>query len=106
MHKMTRAQCAAVFARGTAVHSPHFLVRFSYTEELHSRLAVVVPKRVEKSAVLRHLLKRRVRNVLARISSDISQARDIVVISKQGAQKLPFEKIEQELMKIFGGRGQ
>lgn len=55
---------------------------------------MVVSKKVEKSSVKRHLLKRRIREVLRPFSS-----KDFILIvyARPGSQALSFEELSSEL---------
>lgn len=79
------------------VHGPHFSVSYS-TIQPFGGSAVVVPKKVVKKAVNRHLLKRRMRAILLPHSSS---SRVLVVYAKAGASKLPFGEIERELSELI-----
>ncbi len=55
---------------------------------------VVVSKKVEKSSVKRHLLKRRIREVLR---SYCSPDEVLIVYARPGSQNLSFEELSKEL---------
>jgi ribonuclease P protein component len=61
-------------------------------------VAVVVSKKVAKSSVERHLLKRRVREVVAPFSSDKNA---IIVYARPGALLLPFSEITTEISALL-----
>jgi ribonuclease P protein component len=62
--------------------------------------AVVVSKKVAKSSVQRHLLKRRVREVVAPFCDD---SRALIVYARPGAGALPYLEISDELSKALLG---
>ena len=57
-------------------------------------VAVVVSKKVAKSSVERHLLKRRIREVVAPFSTDKGA---VIVYARPGAAALPFSEITTEI---------
>jgi ribonuclease P protein component len=85
--------------------SPHFSAVISAAG---SGIAVVVPKKVSKTAVGRHLLKRRVRAVLrpwflhtlSAMPSD-TVARAVIVFARAGADSLTFPELSAELTELL-----
>ena len=63
--------------------------------------AVVVSKKVAKSSVERHLLKRRVREAVAPWNSDLYA---LIVYAKAGAAALPYSQIVSELSSLLQDR--
>ncbi len=75
--------------------TPHFSVICS---PLGVGSAVVVSKKVAKSSVQRHLIKRRVREVLAPWCSD---SFGIIVYARAGTASLPYSEIQTELSPLL-----
>jgi ribonuclease P protein component len=75
--------------------TPHFSVVLS---NLGVGSAVVVPKKVTKSSVQRHLLKRRVREILTPWCSD---SYGIIVYARAGSAALPYSEILDELSPLL-----
>jgi ribonuclease P protein component len=75
--------------------SAHFSVTFS-RQGVGS--AVVVSKKVAKSSVERHLLKRRVREAAAPWNSDVHA---LIVYARPGAAALPYSEIVSELTSLL-----
>jgi ribonuclease P protein component len=75
------------------IHTPHFSISYKNGVSTGGS-AVVVPKRVIKGAVQRHLLKRRVKAVLRPYSSP---SRVLVISAKKGADTLSFDELSREL---------
>jgi ribonuclease P protein component len=75
--------------------SPHFSVNMS---RMGVGAAVVVSKKVAKSSVARHLLKRRVREASAPWNSD---AYAIIIYARAGAASLPYSEIVAELSPLL-----
>ncbi len=75
----------------------------------YNRFAVIVPKKVSKSAIERILIKRRVKSALREIFQDQTEQnknskeeknkKDIVIIAFPTINKAPFKKIFQEVKK-------
>jgi ribonuclease P protein component len=80
--------------------SPHFAVSYGPADQSNGGSAIVVPKKVVKSAVGRHLLKRRIRAVLKPRSSKDAI---LVVFARSGAADLSFQELERELSSLLEG---
>jgi len=72
---------------------PHFSISYGPAPE-GGGCGIVVPKKVEKSSVKRHLLKRRIREVL---KGYCSSDRVLIVYARPGSEKLSFEELSKEL---------
>jgi len=103
LRRMTRERFSEVFKHGEVRHSPHLLIRVSNSQDNYSHGAVVVSKRVEKGAVQRHLLKRRLYSILAHYFRNSLKSHDIVIVIKKNAGKLLFRDLKHELMQAFEG---
>lgn len=76
--------------------SPHFAV--SYSPSPQGGCGVVAAKKVERSSVKRHLLKRRMREVLRKYCVSDSA---LIVYARPGSQDLSFEDLEKELSALI-----
>ena len=74
--------------------SPHFSVTIS---NMGIGSAVVVSKKVTKSSVQRHLVKRRVREMIAQEGGN-STSRAVIVYARAGSASLPYSDIVTELI--------
>lgn len=77
--------------------SPHFAVSYGPANPTGG-CGVIVAKKVEKSSVKRHLLKRRIREVL---KAHASPSEVLIVYARPGAQTLTFEEISHELAALI-----
>jgi ribonuclease P protein component len=76
-------------------HTEHFIVSFTDNTILGGS-AVIVSKKVAKTSVARHALKRKVRALLPQWSS---KHRILIITAKKGADKLSSAEIGEELSK-------
>ena len=68
-----------VYGRGQTVRGPHLALKYVQNPRRESyRAAVVVSRKVDKSAVVRNRLRRRVYAVVERVSADIKAPYDLV----------------------------
>lgn len=77
--------------------SPHFSISYG-PASTHGGAGIIVPKKAVKSAVRRHLLKRRIRAAALPLSD---KAHILVVAAKTGADKLAYKDLEDELSSLF-----
>lgn len=73
-------------------HSAHLTLAYGEGQPV-SGVAVVVPKKAAKKAVSRHLLKRRMRVLLA---PHAVPGRTLVLFAKSGADTLPYPALKEE----------
>ena len=77
--------------------SPHFAVSYGPASP-SGGCGVVVSKKVEKSSVKRHMLKRRMREALR---PHCSKDQVLIVYARAGAQALSFEELSLELTELI-----
>ncbi|HEX8947100.1 MAG TPA: ribonuclease P protein component [Candidatus Paceibacterota bacterium] len=92
--RLARHDFPALLAAGKRVSSEHFSV--VYTGNV-SGYAVVVSKKVAKTAVRRHLLKRRIRAILEH--TDVPNG--CAIFARSGADTLSFGALETELQTLL-----
>jgi ribonuclease P protein component len=83
------------------ISSPHFSLMFGQTKDTGG-CAVVVSKKVEKSSVGRHLLKRRVRAVLKEFCAKDNV---LIVYAGQHSPTLSYEQLSAELTTLITQTG-
>lgn len=77
--------------------SPHFAVSYGSLPQ-KGGCGVVAAKKVERSSVKRHILKRRMREVLRKYCTSDSV---LIVYARPGSQNLSFEELETELSALI-----
>jgi ribonuclease P protein component len=91
---------------GTKYRSKHFLVavspRIPSTDKvIESRIGITITTKVDKRAVKRNLVKRRVRELFRTHRAKITRPVDIVVIAFNGATELTFYDTYKELSQVL-----
>ncbi len=90
-----------VYRHGRTVRTPKLSLVFVENKRKFTRFAVVVSKKVEKSAVKRNLIRRRVYEVLRLNLDKIPKERDYVfVVFSKDLGRMPFRQIEELLGKL------
>ncbi|MDR3547893.1 MAG: ribonuclease P protein component [Candidatus Pacebacteria bacterium] len=83
--------------------SEHFSVVFSTNDRAAaSGCAVVVSKKISKTSVRRHLLKRRIR---AALKEWCSRDYVLIVYARAGSSSLPYSAIAEELSRLLPRAG-
>lgn len=91
-----------IFKTGRSVYG-RFLGFKSLKNDLnYSRFSVILGKKIKKSAVARHLLKRKIFNVIARERTKLPFSIDCVIIVLPSIKENPkFSKLEAEVKEIL-----
>lgn len=81
--------------------SKHFLLIISKNTTDRSRLGLVVTKKLDKRAVARNKIKRRLREVFRSLLPEFVTHRDIVIIARQGSIELGMPEVRSEITSAF-----
>jgi len=66
-----------------------------------SRIGITVTRKVDKRAVARNKLRRRLKEVFRDVRPQLKKAVDIVVIAHNGACALEFDKVREEFLQLL-----
>lgn len=96
-----------VYKNGSAVRSRYVTVKYSKNPyRKHARYAVVVSKKVHKSAVGRNRIRRRIYEYLRMHHDKLPSPHDVVVIvSSSELIDMPAEKLQRQLDDVFAQTG-
>ncbi|HEX5395289.1 MAG TPA: ribonuclease P protein component [Candidatus Saccharimonadales bacterium] len=96
-----------VYRRGHSVRGPLFSIKCVHNPRRSSyRAAVVISRKVHKSAVVRNKVRRRLYETIGRLEADISGPYDIVInVYQASAADEPFESLERQLRKQLKDAG-
>lgn len=67
----------------------------------HARIGITITTKIDKRAVVRNKLKRRIREAFRKFQDDILGSFDLVVIARQNATERSYQEIEDELLYLF-----
>ncbi|MDO4780912.1 MAG: ribonuclease P protein component [Candidatus Saccharibacteria bacterium] len=92
-----------VYAHGKAVRSSLIVVKSSHNpRRKHSRFAVVVSKKVMKSAVRRNRIRRRVYEIIRQELPRLHAGRDVACIIVSGeVLTMPHEALQAAVQQLF-----
>lgn len=83
------------------VSSPLFTLKIGENEGEESRFAFIVSKKIDKRAVVRNSVKRKVRSCIEQISGNIHEGKDFVFYLRSEAVNAPREIVLEEINKLF-----
>ena len=86
-------------------YSKHFLVLVADSETQHSRLGITITTKVDKRAVVRNRLKRRIREIFRLNRYRLCKNFDMVVIARQNAAECKFSDIRREILGLLRYNG-
>jgi ribonuclease P protein component len=95
-----RSEFLTLTREGKKVHTSHFIVLSKRNSVGQSRLGITVTTRIGH-APARNRIKRLVREFFRREKNRMIQSSDIVVIAKQGADRLSFADVAHELERVL-----
>ncbi len=90
---------------GTKLHAKHFLILIIDSPTSHSRLAIAVTTKLEKRAVVRNRIKRRIREVFRHIRDQLVRPCDLVVIARKDVQSCEFADYQREIVGALRAKG-
>ena len=91
---------AAVRAQGRTVHGSALALGLHAVELLHNQFGFVVGKRVG-NAVMRNLVKRRLRAIVQQMQAHIAPGWMVVISAKPNAAHRTFAELDQELHQLM-----
>lgn len=93
---LVRREFLALQRKGRRRHTPHFVVITAKRPSGRSRLGITATRRFG-NAVMRNLMKRRLREFFRLHQADFVPAQNVLIIPKTGAGTLSFHRMTQEL---------
>lgn len=101
-NRLSRAQFGEVFGTGLVFSSGHFSIKWINAQELAKpRFAVVVSKKISKSSVGRHKIRRRCYEVVRVLLPRIEDSTRGIIFARSGVIALSFHALRGELRKLF-----
>lgn len=96
-----KTEIDAVFRRGVTVTNPEFAFRFLPNALGHSRVAVLVGKKLAKRAVDRNRIRRRLREIARNNLNQIPSGLDLLVIARDfGLREMDFAELTKKFLTL------
>ena len=92
---------AGLQAQANKFYSKHFLILIASSPTSNSRLGITITTKVDKRAVGRNRLKRRIREVFRLTRRRLVKNFDILVIARQNASFCPYDQVKREILGIL-----
>ena len=89
-----------IIQKGGFSHGDLFILRILKRKGI-SRFSVVVPKKVTNKAVLRGRIRRQIYSVIRKLWPRINKDFLVIIIMKEGSEKISFNEISKEIEKGF-----
>lgn len=92
-----------VFKRGDVVRQPDIALKYTVNNRSKQyRVAVIVSKKVHKSAVKRNLIRRRIYSVVSEYQTYLNQPYDLVFfVYKDKILDLPHPELKRQIAKLL-----
>jgi ribonuclease P protein component len=91
-----------IMKEGVFLHDNNFYVRFlDRKDSLPSLFSFVVPNKVKKTSVGRHLIKRRMSAVVEKLLITLKPGISAIIFAKKDVSKVPFGEIEKEITELL-----
>lgn len=91
-----------IMKEGVFLHSTNFYMRFlDKKDSLPSLFSFVVPNKVIKTSVGRHLIKRRMSAVVETLLITQKPSISAIIFAKKDVSKVPFGEIEKEIIELL-----
>ncbi len=87
------------------MYSKHFLLLVCDSVTLESRLAIAVTTKIDKRAVARNLVKRRVRELFRLNRHRFVRPLDMLVVARRDVQVCTFADYRREILGALSARG-
>ena len=87
-----------VYAEGRQLYSKGFLVITHRSDEPEPRLGVTVTRKIDKRAVVRNRIKRRIKEIFRLNRHRLKEPLDIVVIARQNSAACSLREMERQIL--------
>lgn len=87
---------------GFFVHGSSFYLKYLNNKDNKPPLfSFVVPVKVKKTSVGRHLSKRKMSAVIEKVYSSLKPGFSVVIFNKKDISKMPYFEIEKEILELL-----
>lgn len=101
----TSAEFSLVQKTGDKLYAKHFLIVVSPGRTPLNRLGITITTKVDKRAVVRNKIKRRLREVFRLHQHNLRDIFDIVIIARKNAGEQEYAEIKREILGTLKHKG-
>ena len=87
------------------MYSKHFLLLLCEASTTESRLGITVTTKIDKRAVVRNRIKRRVREVFRLHRYRFKKPVDLVIVARRDSGTIAYKDFEREILGALTSRG-
>lgn len=95
----------AVQEKAVKLHCKHFLILIAKSSENNTRLGITVTKKIDKRAVKRNKIKRRVRAIFRLNQHLFRENFDIIIIARKNAAEIEYKDTAREILGTLQFKG-
>tara|TARA_B100000963_G_scaffold16093_1_gene12334 strand:- start:503 stop:883 length:381 start_codon:yes stop_codon:yes gene_type:complete len=96
-----REEFAAVRKRGRSMATHNFVMATLQSASLgHLKIGLITSRRSSRKAVIRNLIRRRLRAILVKHGDMIDQSRYLVIVARNKASKASFSELEADFLRL------
>jgi ribonuclease P protein component len=100
--RVKKALFPKIMKEGIFLHGINFYLRLlDRKDALPTLFSFVVPNKVKKTAVGRHLIKRRISAVVENLLTTIKPGFLVIFFAKKDVSSLPFGEVEKEIVELM-----
>ena len=93
-----RSEIQRLQRRGKKIHTKSFIIAYEKSSKESSRLALTVSKKVDKRAVVRNTIKRRLRELFRKIRLQLKDNLEVVIIARGSAKECPYSECSRQII--------
>lgn len=100
-YRLNAEELKKVVKDGRSVNSENFYAKYTANNMSYSRFSIVISKKTSLLSVGRHLLKRRLSDIIEKSGFIMKNNYDIVIFSKENASKITSPQIKGEILRLL-----
>jgi ribonuclease P protein component len=86
-------------------HCKHFLILIAASDKGRNRLGITVTKKIDKRAVKRNKIKRRIRDIFRLNQHLLRENFDIIIIARKNAAEIEYKDTAREILGTLDFKG-
>ena len=100
--RVKKADFPKIMKEGVFLHSTSFYVRYlDRKDSLPPLFSFVVPNKVKRTSVGRHLIKRRMSAVVEKLLITLKPSISAIIFAKKDVSEVPFGEVEKEIIELL-----